>query len=128
LKIFSYQFWKVSPFLFKLDDFSVTYYVGDEANLSCFTMVGFQEGQNISWIWKFDKHFLDAKNLSSKYAINSFDTSSSLTIKNVSFSDIGMYECICRNEFGSVSRSVFLRVKSKSFEPRAFLIAIDTKK
>lgn len=101
---------KVEPYLYLPDDLSVSVTEGYSVNISCYLLVGTENGQNINWTWKFndlnliqnDKYLIDA---SSNY-------NSTITIQNVELADRGNYYCQAVNTFNQTRQVIILRVRS----------------
>ena len=71
-------------------------------------------GQLLNWTWQFENTPINISQID-KYSIESTNTSSILTIKNLLLTDRGYYYCTVSNSLGSHSRNITLRVKSTCY-------------
>lgn len=107
------------PYLYQPESPSVSVVEGGTADISCYLLVGTETNNTIVWEWTFHNDLLldtsGGVGGGGKYSIDSAHAANStLTVKNAVESDRGDYYCIGKNEFGSNSRKIALRVKSES--------------
>ena len=99
---------KVKPFLFKPEKQSITETSGGNAVFKCTKLYG--SGQT-TWEWLKDDNVTLVSG-TGNVVIESDDNTTTLTLKEVKEEDKGEYMCILKNEHGSYSEKVNLRVKS----------------
>lgn len=104
----TYTFSKIKPFLFKPEKQSITETSGGNAVFKCTKLYG--SGQT-TWEWLKDDNVTLVSG-TGNVVIESDDNTTTLTLKEVKEEDKGEYMCILKNEHGSYSEKVNLRVKS----------------
>ena len=98
------------PYLYVPEYASCSNYEGEEVNLSCKALFGFEKGEKIQWKWKFDdKPIETVENIT--YEIVNGENESSLNLKNLTTDNRGSYKCTAFNKYGTHSRVIVLRIK-----------------
>jgi hypothetical protein len=86
------------------------------SRMSCYLLVGDEYDQNITWTWSY-------KNMSLKptclMSIQSEKRETSLNFNSTVFTDKGVYYCTATNQYGSFTRAISLRIKSKFLNVRS---------
>lgn len=106
---FFFSLVSVKPYLYKLQDMTVTVLEEYPTTLSCYLLVGNEHDQNITWSWSFKNTALNATCLMSIFSNN---TQSTLSFSKTDYSHKGVYTCKASNLYGSFERSISLRIKS----------------
>ena len=83
---------------------------GNQVNISCYALLGYQNNLNIEWIWIGPKG--ESMNSTERFKILDKNERSNLIIHESIIEDSGIYECIGKNAYGSHSRTVKLVIKS----------------
>ncbi len=81
-------------------------------SLGCYLLVGNENDQNITWTWSFKNTLL---NSTCQMSIVSNNTQTTLSFNKTEFTNKGIYYCTASNQYGSFTRAVSLRVKSRIF-------------
>ena len=101
---------QVQPYLYQLEYQIVVTIEGYEAIIHCNLLVGTEASQNITWQWTKLSTLIVA---GGRVSFVNNNTVSHLHYLNSLTTDTGFYQCTATNNFGSYSRTVELRVKSK---------------
>lgn len=104
---------KVTPYLYLPESPSISVTEGNDANITCYLLVGTENNQHINWTWTFRNDLLADND---KYMVDESTSAfnSTLTVRSAVQGDRGDYYCISENSFGTYSRMITLRVKSTS--------------
>ncbi len=81
----------------------------DVATMVCHLIVGYQNNQTVDWLWYFNNVQL---NMTNRMQLTSNASESQLKMSGLTVNDAGLYTCEARNEYGNMSQTVQLRVKS----------------
>lgn len=103
---------EVVPYLYQIETQTIVIIEDYKGELDCHLLVGNDSGEEISWSWKKNKNSL----IESEFVYfnrTSNATYSKLVFVKLALSNAGIYECTATNSFGSFSRTMDLRVKSK---------------
>jgi len=98
------------PYMFNQEKSSTTVTEGGYATFQCRMIVGFQQGENITWTWKLEKVDLVAS--SGRVEIKNTNTTSDLTLRKITIGDKGNITCTADNGAGNHTQSIELRVKN----------------
>lgn len=105
---------QVAPYLFKPDKPSVTITEGGNVELKCIQLFG--ENVELKWIWRRSNGTEISPETDERYSIDKSQSNQTiLTINKVVDSDKGEYECELKNQFGSNTEKIQLRVKGILF-------------
>jgi len=95
-----------------LDSEFVVVVQGNEAQLECRLLFGFEQGQTISWSWFLDGQLLE----NSANTVVTYEREiSTLKLKKIDTISKNKIECRAENRFGEQSRVFTLKVKSIYF-------------
>lgn len=98
------------PYLYKIEELTITILEDYPGQVSCYLLVGTEYDQNITWTWSFKNKTIEPSCLTT---ISSNNTESTLRFNSTSILNKGYYYCTASNQYGSFTRSVSLRIKSK---------------
>lgn len=116
----------MTPYLYLPESPSISVTEGNDANITCYLLVGTENNQHINWTWTFRNDLLADND---KYMVDESTSAfnSTLTVRSAVQGDRGDYYCISENSFGTYSRMITLRVKSTkistlkpSFKPLSY--------
>lgn len=106
------------PYMYAQSKASTTVTENGMAEFTCELIVGYQQGQKITWEWLFgsDKSLLASSSKADQgnYVLEEIESGkkSKLTVKRVSVSDKGDFSCTAINGVGNYTQTITLRVKN----------------
>lgn len=103
---------QVVPYLYKINTLTVVITEENKGELDCHLLVGNETGEGIEWSWKKGDTTLIENDLIS-FNKTTNGTSTRLVFSKLALSNSGTYTCTATNKYGSFSRTMELRVKSK---------------
>lgn len=104
---------QVQPYLYQIETRLVVEIEEYPGELVCHILVGNETGQNIRWSWFKAASPVSTDDSRISYNATSNNTVSALKLAKLQTSDSAIYTCTAANDYGSFSRSIELRVKSK---------------
>jgi hypothetical protein len=109
--------------MYSQDKISTTVTEGGYATVQCRMIVGFQQGQNLTWTWKLKDVELVAS--AGRVEIVTTNSTSELTLRKITLNDKGNITCTVDNGAGNFTEKVELRVKSKRIFMRFLFLLLD---
>lgn len=111
----TFLFYLVQPYLYQIETLLVVEIEEYPGELVCHILVGNETGQNIRWSWFKAASPVSTDDDRISYNATSNNTVSALKWTKLQASDSAIYTCTATNDYGSFTRSIELRVKSKYF-------------
>ena len=107
------------PFFYANDEIKYVLTEGNDIQLSCQLLYGYETNQDVTLNWLFNGKLLNNK--ADKFVIsktiqkktNSYKMF--LQIKQIQFAEMGSYQCQAINTYGNKSNTIVIKVKSKLF-------------
>jgi len=103
---------QVVPYLYQVEIRIVVTIEDYGVDLHCHLLVGTEGNQNTTWEWRKGSTVIVS---GERPTVVSNNTQSVLTFAKSTTLDSAMYQCTAINSFGTYSRNIELRVKSKFF-------------
>lgn len=99
------------PYMYSREKSSITVTEGGFTTVSCKMIVGYQQNQAISWVWKLKGTELTGDRVEVKNSGTNNQTSE-LTLRKITLEDKGAITCTVVNSAGNYTQEITLRVKN----------------